>query len=111
MDKVKDYLVLARKHHFWIICGVVLLASLTCWWLAESRLDREYKEQTTLIDGKFTTVKGIANTANHPNDKVTEQLRKKVFGIADNVYDAWVLRYQEQLKVPQWQGNLSEDFL
>src|SRR5688572_28848397 len=111
MDKVKDYLVLARKHHFWIICGVALLASLTCWWLAASRPDQEYEAQKTLIDGKFTAVKGIVNTTNHPNDTVTEKLRQRVFGIGNNVHEAWKIRYEEQLKVPQWQGDLSEDFL
>jgi hypothetical protein len=34
-----------------------------------------------------------------------------VFGIGNNVYEAWRIRYDEQKKVPQWQGDLSKEFL
>lgn len=111
MDKAKEYLAVLQKHHFWVICGVVLLASLVSWYLAESSLDKEFKAQKDLVEGKFTALNGIANTPDHPNDKVTEELRKKVLGIADNVYGAWQLRYNEQQKVPQWAGDLSKPFL
>src|SRR5690606_13282500 len=50
-------------------------------------------------------------TADHPNTVVTDKLRKRVLGIKDNVFKAWQVRYEEQQKVPQWQGDLSQRFM
>lgn len=111
MDKAKEYLALAQKHHFWVISGVVLLTSLICWWVAKSRLDKEFTDNKTNVESKFASMDGIKKTPDHPNDKVTEQLRQKVFGIGNNVFEAWELRFEEQKKVPQWQGNLTKPFL
>ncbi len=111
MDKTREYLALLQKHHFWVICGVVLLASFISWYMAESKLDREREAQKTLIEGKFTAVNAVASTADHPNEKTTTQMKGIKGVIEENVFIAWKLRFDEQLKVPQWQGDLSPEFL
>ena len=51
MDKVKHFLELARKHHFWILCGVSAVVGLIVWYMSTSQLDTEFKaEQNKTID-------------------------------------------------------------
>ena len=51
MDKVKHFLELARKHHFWILCGVSAVVGLIVWYMSTSQLDTEFKADQGKIVG------------------------------------------------------------
>src|SRR5688572_4176940 len=111
MDKTKEYLALLQKHHFWVVCGVVLIASLLSWYLAESSLDQQREAQKQKIEAAIASVTSVVNKADHPNDVMTGKQRDASIKVANNVFEAWQRRYDEQQKVPQWQGNLQKSFL
>ena len=55
MDKIKIFLATAKKHQFWVCCGVMLLTSLGCWWWACGNLSDLFKKRSSEIDGDFTS--------------------------------------------------------
>lgn len=57
MDKLKIFLANAKKHQFWICCGVMLLVSLGCWWWASSAVAKLYDTRETAIKGSFDGAK------------------------------------------------------
>ncbi len=42
MDKLKPFLAGLRKHHFWILCGMVILIGLGIWKVATADLGAQF---------------------------------------------------------------------
>lgn len=110
MDKVKQYLELARKHHFWVLCLVSVVAGLVAWYTATKKLKAQFTEYTSQIDGAFSSLKGVAS--DQPHQDWTEGINKETELVAQDVLAAWKALYQEQKdKVFIWPKELSQDFL
>lgn len=93
MDKFKKYLAVAQKYHFWIICGVVLLTAIVCWWIATAALDSERRQRETKLNGDF---KNVIIAQNHPNQRVLDQIQKDHEELKAGVFSAWQELYEEQ---------------
>jgi hypothetical protein len=107
MDQLKKYLALAIKYHFWIICVVMLLTALICWWSASASLAKQFKTRKTAIDGAFASVRVEPN---HPNQVVIEKVKQQEESLKKTVYVAWEMLYAEQKKNNPLPTVLSEDF-
>src|SRR3954463_12736435 len=111
MDQLKVILKLVQKHHFWLLCVVVMITSLVGWWMARKALSAAYDQKKTAILGKFNAMDGLARAESHPNanwkqgiDALTEQERK-------TVNSTWEKIYNEQKQLLQWPDDLGEKFL
>lgn len=116
MDKVKIYLAVAIKYHFWILVSVALIVGLTGWALATSALATYYKNQKTKIEGEFSKTFQITSKQNHPNKSFEEGVDKlnnaPGSGLKASVLQAWDAVYDEQKnKVLKWPAELGEDFI
>ena len=112
MDKVKPYLEMLQKHHFWVISAIVLASCLVSWFMAASNLQAEFTKNKGEIEGRFSAMTGVKAKPDHPNDIVTASVTKADAVQAENVYNAWMLRFNEQLIVPQWPVKIyDEDFV
>ena len=110
MDKVKQYLELARKHHFWMLCLISVVAGLVAWYTASKKLKAQFTEYTSQINGAFDMVKPPA--ADQPHKGWAEGINKETDAVAQDVLAAWKTLYQEQKdKVYIWPKELSQDFL
>jgi hypothetical protein len=81
------------QNRFWILCGVVAVASLGTWYLASSHLRKEKQTQESVLDQKkqavdkvlatTAAVSGMATTdltevAVHPNPKTQDGMTKRL---------------------------------
>jgi hypothetical protein len=110
MDKVKHYLEVARKHHFWILCGVAAMVAVIVWMMATNKLAAEFKTREGEIKSQLSALKGI--NAPHPNETWTTGMEKTTADARESVRSAWTLLYQDQKeKIFKWPAVLGEDFL
>jgi hypothetical protein len=107
MDKVKVVLAVLKKHHFWVMTGMVVLLSFIGWFLATSRLWAEYQERKATIEGKFKSLSKI-NSEERENQQWIDGLEAKTGQLKVKVRDAWDKVYVEQktnvLKWPEVLG-------
>jgi hypothetical protein len=112
MDKVKLYFELARKHHFWVLCGIAAVAGLVAWYLSSGKLVAEFKANSQTIDSTFASLKSASAATDQPHDGWAEGQNKETNAVAQDVLSAWKALYQEQKeKVFVWPKDLSQDFL
>ncbi len=116
MDKVKIYLGLLLKYHFWVLLGIVLITGLTGWIMATNSLAAIYAAQKVKIESHFSRMRAITGVNHHPNKTfeagVDSLLDQKGTGLKSRVLAAWNSVYEEQRnKVLIWPSELGEDFL
>ena len=107
MDKFKKYLAVAIKYHFWIICELLLITAMVCWWLATASLAAQFGVRKAKLDQAFTTTKVQPN---HPNQGVIDKIHQQNDALKTTVYKAWETLYLEQKKNNPLPPVLSEDF-
>ncbi len=109
MDKVKQYLELAHKHHFWVLCVIAAVAGVVAWYLSSSKLSAEFKANSQTIDGTFASLKGVP--PDQPRQDWTPGYNKETQAVAQDVLAAWKELYQDQKdKIFIWPKELSQDF-
>jgi hypothetical protein len=94
MDKVKIFLAIVKKQQFWVLCGVMLLTTLACWYLATCGLAKDYETRKASINQDFTGTKLPPNPTNQDQiDKISKEQHK---ALRENVLAAWQTLYDEQ---------------
>lgn len=94
MDKVKVYLKVLKKHHFWVLAGILVIVTCSVWSSATGQLEADFKKNKTQIEGATTALQSIAPDA--PNDKFksgVEDLQKE---LRKKVYSSWQEMYKQQ---------------
>ena len=112
MDKLKVFLGHLKKHHFWLLTGMVVLLALAGWQMATAQLSEEYSANVGKIKSQFETVSRITQTPEHPNEKFEEGTKLVALEVKRDVARAWARVYDEQKqKVLKWPKELGDDFL
>lgn len=116
MDKVKEILAQLKKHYFWVLIGVVLVAAVVVWFLATGDLRSRFTARQEAIKKRFDELQSIVGNSQHPNDKTIAYVRG-LLGSSDlpetlkgKVFTAWELLYREQKEKNQLPGTLGEGF-
>jgi len=101
MDKLKPVI----EHHFWIVCGVVLILPLVGWWPAVGQFNAEREQKISEIETAFSQVPN----GPQPNEswsvgvnKIAEVTEEKN---AQERYDLW----RRQEKMMTWPNRISRD--
>ena len=55
MDKVKVYLKVLKKHHFWVLAAVVVIVSASVWSSATGQLEAKFKSDKSKIESAPTS--------------------------------------------------------
>ncbi|HEY5312775.1 MAG TPA: hypothetical protein VIK18_09655 [Pirellulales bacterium] len=87
MKDLKRYLAALKKHHFWVLSGLILIVGLSTWSSASRDLQARFDENRNKIKTTFTLLAGLGPGA--PNDKFTEGLHKEQTTLRSQVFDAW----------------------
>jgi hypothetical protein len=112
MDQLKTILAQLKKHNFWVLATLVLLLSLTGWYLGSTQLDEEYTTNKGKIENEFNELRSIVSKTNHPNEKFEAGTNVLTAGLTKDVQKAWSLVYADQkAKVLKWPDALGRDFL
>jgi hypothetical protein len=93
MDKLKIYLAPVVKYQFWVLCGVILLTSMGCWWWATKDLAKKFQGRKSEIDADFAKV---VIHPNDPNEEVVKKINDQDEELKKGVYKAWEALYSEE---------------
>ncbi len=111
MDKLKNGLAVVKKHHFWILCAMIVVAgSVVTWSMAKPSVSTLFEERKTAIDGDFSSVRAVSNTADHPNEDVIARHEKATDLVKRDVFNAWTKLYDEQKRLNQLPQQFSQQF-
>lgn len=110
MDQVKQYLEIAFKYRFWIICGVITILPVVGWALTTSSLKRDFTTRKGAIEGSYSTGNGVVNTENHPNPEFEKGMDQNIAKVEGEVFGAWSHQYDQQKELLVW-PEFGEDFL
>lgn len=111
MDKIKPYLAMVKKHHFWILSVLVVIIAMTVWSIAAAEMKNNFKTRRDKIKGLEEGAKKVAQLVDPPNDKVVEKLQDCNRRLEQKVYEAWFTRYFDQKKRNPWPAELGPEFL
>ena len=95
MDKLKIFLAAAKKHQFWVCCGVMLLTSLGCWWWASGDVAKQFESRKVDIDADFSGASvqpGRSQPGRHRQDQAARR-RSEAESLS-----RWETLYAEQKK-------------
>lgn len=114
MEKLKPLI----KHHFWILSGVVVLASIGVgvWsWMAAGDLINRQKSDILSAETKAKNVTSVraevadaAGPSVHPNDETLAGMTKEIDSGKDEVLAAWTKLFSEQKDLLSWPGNVMD---
>lgn len=109
MDQLKTFLAIAKKYQFWVLCGLMLLTSVGCWFWATGDLANLFQKRKAAIKKDFTDVQQIRQ--GHPNEKVIEYVRGRTDKLKQGVFTAWETLYKQQkANNPFPAKDLGDDF-
>lgn len=109
MDQVRQYLKVAAKYHFWILCAIVALLTLGTWYTTSASLSKQFQDnkgKITAADGQITT---ILSKTEHPNPNFHQQMDLITNKYKDNLRVLWEKQYLEQGKNLRWPEQVIDD--
>ena len=111
MDQVKVYLEVLKKHHFWVLSGLIVLAAFIGWYLATGSLAKEFNTNQAKVASRFGTVAGVIAEDPHPNDQWKEALETQTSKLSQIILKTWQELYSKQKeKVLKW-PKIDDEFL
>ena len=111
MDQLKQFLVVVKKQHFWILCGLVVLIGFVMYAIASSKMNETYVQTKGKISTTSNALDPLLSGTEHPNRDWAELVQKKTEDLRNNVRDAWEDLYNEQKQqVFVWPAALGNRF-
>ena len=100
-----------KKYYFWIVLPILVLLAIAFTFIAKSKIKKAYVEKTTAISAAKDGADSVANDSKHPNDNTIKEIQAETKVLADNVFKAWTLMYDDQKLRNRWPRQLSREFL
>ena len=110
MDQVKTVLAALKKHHFWVLCVVVVAVGLASWLLATRSVDQACAARVSKIQDDAQQMGAITSIAPHPNQPVVDAINARTAQLKMEVLEAWEELYTVQKKKNPLPKVLSEGF-
>ena len=61
MEQLQTVLAVVKKHHFWILAGIVLLLALVIYTMASGAIQEAYKSRKSKIESAKQQAQAVAN--------------------------------------------------
>ena len=100
-----------KKHYFWIVLPLLVILAFVFSFIARGAIKKAYEEKTTAIQSAKEGADSVASDKKHPNDATIKAIKSETSVLADNVYGAWELMYNDQKIRNRWPRQLSSEFL
>jgi hypothetical protein len=111
MDQLRTALAWLKRHHFWVLSGVIALIALGCWWKGTSTFSAKYDTDQKLIQGEFTNLKTERDKPFHPNEGINQRQGTEVTKQSEDVLKVWEKLYEKQREtVLKWPQQLAPEF-
>lgn len=102
MDKIKPYLALLKKHHFWPLAVIVMATSAYAWYSGTAAFDAAFTANRGQIQSTFSTIQQVASSSNPPNASYAEDLGKLRKQQGESTLAAWSALYDRQKGLFTW---------
>ena len=89
MDQLRTALVWLKRHHFWVLCGLVAIIAFGSWAKASGKLSALFTTNQTAIKNEFTNVQGLRKDPFHPNEDVNTKQQAQTKQQAADVAKLW----------------------
>lgn len=101
MDKLKVYLAQLKKHHFWILCGIVVIVAMVTSSLASREVKKKYEDNKRQINATIQNLNALRQ--GNPNTKWIDKTNEEQKKIDVQVFDAWLVfgKEKSRLKWPE----------
>jgi hypothetical protein len=103
MDAIKKFLKSMSRYQFWLLSGLVLIASVAVFVVTKLSLDKLIATRVTALDEAHKKITGVSGAVpTHPNSYSHQELDKIVNVLKDEVKDAWEMQYKRQAPLLVW---------
>jgi hypothetical protein len=111
MDQLRTALVWLKRHHFWVLSGLVAIIALVSWAKASSKLAAMFNQNQSAIKTEFNNVQNLRKDPFHPNEDVNAKQQEQTKQQAADVATLWKDLYERQRQhVLEWPSELSKTF-
>ncbi|TWT33258.1 hypothetical protein [Blastopirellula retiformator] len=107
MDQMRVFLAAMKKYGFWVLTGLVLVASLGVWFYASMTIDADLAKQKSEIESKRNSAQQIASTEEHPNEKFAAGMEGWLNRYREDIAKSWQYQWESQQKELVWPKELN----
>ncbi|HUY36062.1 MAG TPA: hypothetical protein VMV69_25205, partial [Pirellulales bacterium] len=108
MDQMKVFLALLKKHHFWVLSMVVVIASLVSWSVSSGKLVEKFSTNKGQIDSAANGLKSVLGGEYTPNPRFVSAVEVEHEGLKSNVFTAWRELYEKQVSKFVWPADMPD---
>jgi hypothetical protein len=111
MEKMRTFMVWARRNHFWFLSAATALAGLITWYLSAKTLSDQYTSNESRVKNVKSKLNEIGSFMNHPNEEYEAGMQRLISSRRDSVRNAWNRKWtllRDRLKWPR--EDLGEEF-
>jgi hypothetical protein len=88
MEKIKPYLEMLKKYHFWLLTGICVVVMLYCWNSATQEIEKQFSANKMKVEGEFSKIQKLNGLEEFPNPKWEEGLVQKGQEVARKIQAA-----------------------
>ena len=105
MDKSKVYMDQLKKHHFWVLCGVLFITSIVVYSMGTSAMFEETENRINQVNSLHSQHSAIQQRF-QPNNQVIDVVQKDHDKLAIQAWNAWYQLYYTQRPQFKWPSGL-----
>ena len=109
--KVSISLKDVRKYVFWVAVPILVLIAFYFTGNAKTAIKEKFDAKKSQVEGEKSAIDKIVSNDKHPNDDTVNAIAAEKEVLSKNVYEAWMLMYQDQKARNRWPRQLSDEFL
>jgi hypothetical protein len=106
MDKLKQYGVVLKKHHFWVLCGIVVLVAPIAWDMASRELQAKFTSESAKVKGTISNLQQYGPAS--PNEKYASGLNAEQTKLKTEVLEAWKIFSKDQREKLKWPAGVAD---
>ena len=98
MDQLKTFLRNLKRHHFWVLCCLILILGSVGWYISVGKLATEEDDRLRLISAGYSSVNNVRGVPDHPNAETTTSMTDLIARRKQEVQEAWKRMLDQQQK-------------
>lgn len=110
MDKLREFLGLLKRQHFWFLAPILLLMAAAGWWLSSKKLSAEFDTYKSNVDGYKQQMEQVIGKTQHPNPDFHDGMENLIAQRRENVREAWQTKWERQKQELKWPEELPAEF-
>ncbi|NIP84645.1 MAG: hypothetical protein GTO03_03455 [Planctomycetales bacterium] len=111
MEKIKPWLEMLKKHHFWLLAGLCLVIILYCWNSAAREITEQFQANQLKVDSEFSKIQKLSSRPQFPNPQWEKEVLAKDKEVLRQIEKASGRIVKQQEPVLSWSDTFSPAFI